>query len=109
MNVLSAQMDYSYKYGIDSNSNSCSLNKFGVDNIVLILDYGNLERLFAHFYGEDANFNGYIHKFTSSSIFRYSLKEKQYNYVVKRIAADTNFKVPFIKKYFKKICSINTL
>lgn len=100
MNVLSAQMDYSYKYGIDSNSNSCSLNKFGVDNIVLILDYDNLEKLFYHFYGKDANFNGYIHKFTSSSIFTYSLKAQQYNYVVEKIAKDTMFRVPFIKDLF---------
>ena len=100
MNVLSAQMDYSYKYGIDSNSNSCSLNKFGVDNIVLILDYDNLEKLFYHFYGKDANFNGYIHKFTSSSIFTYSLKAQQYNYVVEKIAKDTMFRMPFIKDLF---------
>lgn len=102
MNVLSAQMDYSYKYGIQSDANSCSLNKFGVDNIVLVMDYGNLERLFAHFYGEDANFNGYIHKFTSSSIFKYSLKAQQYNYVVEKIAEDTMFRVPFIKDLFQE-------
>lgn len=102
MNVLSAQMDYSYKYGIQSDANSCSLNKFGVDNIVLVMDYGNLERLFAHFYGEDANFNGYIHKFTSSSIFTYSLKAQQYNYMVEKIAKDTMFRVPFIKDLFRE-------
>lgn len=98
MNVLSAQMDYNYKYGIRPSTKARRVNKFGVDNIVLVLDYKNLQSIFAHFYGEGVNFKGYIHKFTSSTIFTYSLKEQKYHYMLKQIAADTRFRDVFLQE-----------
>lgn len=98
MNVLSAQMDYNYKYGIRPSTEARRVNKFGVDNIVLVLDYKNLQSLFTHFYGEGVNFKGYIHKFTSSTIFTYSLKEQKYHYMLKQIAADTRFRDVFLQE-----------
>lgn len=76
LNVISAQMDYGYKYGVSPKSNCLDGNKFGVDNIVLCLDYDNLRNIFYHFYGEKACFDGYIHKFSDKGIFQYSLHEQ---------------------------------
>lgn len=76
LNVISAQMDYGYKYGVSPRSNSLVGNKFGVDNIVVCLDYDNLKGVFEHFYGQKACFEGYINKFSDRGIFRYSLREQ---------------------------------
>lgn len=97
MNVLSAQMDSLYQKGIRPNANAIGINKFGVDNIVLVMDYDNLKALFAHFYGNDVNFKGYVHKFTSGEIFKFSIKEQQYGYIIKQLAEDTSFKEAFLK------------
>ena len=98
MNVLSAQMDYNYKYGIRPSTEARRVNKFGVDNIVLVLDYKNLQSIFAHFYGEGVNFKGYIHKFTSSTIFTYSLKEQKYHYMLNHISSYTRFRDVFLQE-----------
>ncbi len=55
---------------IDDDANS---NKFGFNNIVAILDYRITEHIFKHFYGENANYEGYMSKFTSHNIFDYSI------------------------------------
>lgn len=97
MNVLSAQMDSLYQMGIRPDVNAFGINKFGVDNIVLVMDYDNLKAIFAHFYGDDVNFKGYVHKFTSGEIFKFSIKEQQYEYIIKQLAKDTTFKETFLK------------
>lgn len=62
LNVLGAQID------ADDQT-----NKYGFDNIVAVLDYRMTEHIFHHFYGDDANYNGYMSKFTSHNIFDYSI------------------------------------
>ena len=76
LNVISAQMDYGYKYGVSPRSSSLAGNKFGVDNIIVCLDYDNLKHIFHHFYGQKASFDGYINKFSDKGIFHYSLQEQ---------------------------------
>lgn len=76
LNVISAQMDYGYKYGVSPKSRNLTGNKFGVDNIVVCLDYDNLKHIFHHFYGFKASFDGYINKFSDKGIFHYSLQEQ---------------------------------
>lgn len=76
LNVISAQMDYGYKYGVSPKSSSLTGNKFGVDNIVACLDYDNLKHIFHHFYGPKACFDGYINKFSDKGIFYYSLHDQ---------------------------------
>lgn len=62
LNVLGAHIDE------DANT-----NKFGFDNIVAVLDYEVTEHIFYHFYGEKANYEGYMSKFTSHNMFEYSM------------------------------------
>lgn len=51
-------------------------NKFGFDNIVAVLDYYTTEHIFHHFYGENADYKGYIAKFICHNFFEYSLKKE---------------------------------
>lgn len=76
LNIFSAHLD---RYNIYKNTSSLKeyvlSNKFGFDNIVTVFDFDNAKRIFTHFYGKDANFEGYINKFTSSYPFNYSIIE----------------------------------
>lgn len=63
LNVLGAHID-----------DDKSTNKFGFDNIVLVLDYEVTESIFHHFYGENANYTGYMAKFITGNPFYYSIK-----------------------------------
>lgn len=73
LNIFSAHMDYSYKYGVKP-GDSLIGNKFGFDNVVMVIHYENLKSIFAHFYGANTCFEGYIHKFADKGKFVYSLK-----------------------------------
>lgn len=68
LNVLSAHIDDNYT------SDKKFANKFGFDNIVLVMDYETTEHIFHHFYGQEANYVGYMSKFLACEPFRYSIK-----------------------------------
>lgn len=68
MNVLSAHID-------DTSEPDKVSNKFGFDNIVMVMDYEATKHIFHHFYGKDANYEGYMSKFLDCEPFRYSLKD----------------------------------
>lgn len=63
LNVLGAHIDE------DAES-----NKFGFDRIILSFDYETTKYLFHHFYGNKADYNGYMSKFLSHTPFYYSIK-----------------------------------
>lgn len=75
LNIFSAHLD---RYNIYKNTSSLKeyvlSNKFGFDHIITVFDYKNTEQIFYHFYGSNANFKGYINKFTSSYPFNYSIQ-----------------------------------
>lgn len=48
-------------------------NKFGFAKIVLVMDHRVTESIFHHFYGQQANYAGYMGKFLSHNVFEYSL------------------------------------
>ena len=102
LNVISAHMDYGYKYGVSPSSRSLAGNKFGVDNIVVCLDYDNLRRIFHHFYGQKACFDGYINKFCDRGVFRYSLQEQVKEYYVKELVRATEMKEDAVKLIFEQ-------
>lgn len=76
LNIFSAHLD---RYNIYKNTKLLTdyvlTNKFGFDNIITVFDYDNTKKIFAHFYGENANFEGYINKFTTGYVFHYSINE----------------------------------
>lgn len=89
MNIFSAHMDYSYKLGCRPDE-LLTGNKFGVDNVVMVVHYANLQSIFAHFYGPDTCFEGYIHKFADKGKFEYSLKNEAEKYYMNCLSALTN-------------------
>lgn len=89
LNVFSAHMDMSYRYGVKPDKSLVG-NKFELDNVVMVIDYSNMRRIFHHFYGEDTDFNGYISKFTSSTPFFYSLAETRQRYIKQEIVRITD-------------------
>lgn len=56
-------------------------NKFGFDKILIVCDYDNIENIYHHLYGEKTDFDGYISKFSSGKVFRYSLRHKMQEYL----------------------------
>ena len=101
LNVLSAHIDYGFKYFVKSDT-SLAGNKFGLDNIVLVIDYNNLRHIYKHFYGERTDFNGYISKFLSSVPFAYSLEKEKCEYVVSKLSELTGLDADVIKFLFSE-------
>jgi len=56
---------------IDTDANR---NKFGFSNILLVLDTDTTEHIFHHFYGEKANYEGYISKFITHNTYRFDIR-----------------------------------
>ncbi len=97
LNVFSAHMDFSYKYAVEPDD-SLYGNKFGVDNVVMVIHYENLESIFHHFYGDNTCFEGYIHKFADKGRFVYSLKEESLKYYYKCLVQLTNLPENVVKE-----------
>lgn len=89
LNIFSAHIDRVFQLQNDNTDNNTIFpeslsNKFGVDNIITVFDYSNTRKIFYHFYGQEADYEGYINKFTSHQPFYYSIDEiaRQYLYKV---------------------------
>lgn len=98
LNVFSAHIDCNYHRGQLPDGGMVG-NKFGLDRVIFVMHYQNVERIFRHFYG-DADFNGYIRKFCSSNYFNYSLKEECEKYAMDRIAENTKVKRSVLNYFF---------
>ena len=75
MNVLSSQVDNPYYSEVPNG------NKFGFDKIILVMDYEIARHLFHHFYGKEANYEGYMNKFQNSLPYSYSIKKEAHRQV----------------------------
>lgn len=101
MNVFSAHMDYGYRCMLPNNDTLVG-NKFGVSNVVFVMHEKNTEALFHHFYGECADYDGYMSKFYNKDIFRFSLAEEKEKYALALISEETGLGEEIIKEYFDK-------
>lgn len=99
MNVFSAHMDYGYRSLLPID-NTLVGNKFGVSNVVFVMHEKNTEALFHHFYGECADYEGYMSKFYNKDIFRFSLAEEKEKYALALISDETGLGEERIKEYF---------
>ena len=79
MNVLSSQVDNPYYSEVPNG------NKFGFDKIILVMDYEIARHLFHHFYGKEANYEGYMNKFLNTLPFSYSIKGEAHRQVRQKI------------------------
>lgn len=84
LNIFSAHIDFCYRMGCKPDESPAG-NKFGLDKVVFVMDYGNVKNIYSHFYGEGTNFEGYIEKFCSSNHFSYSLEDQRDSYFLKQI------------------------
>lgn len=79
MNVLSSQIDNPYYSHVPHG------NKFGFDKIILVMDYEIAKHLFHHFYGKEANYEGYMNKFLNTLPYSYFIKEEAHRQVRQKI------------------------
>lgn len=96
MNVFSAHIDNLYRFN-DVFDIDLTANKFGIDKIVFVMHYENVRSIFAHFYGAQADFQGYIRKFCSSNHFEYSFTAEKELYVYKRLKEVTGLNDTVVK------------
>ena len=100
LNVISAHIDNPAYVG------NASANKFGFDNIVIVMDYSVTKRIFGHFYGPDASYEGYMSKFLTCQPFYYSLdllaQRTLFSYIRESIGiSDLVECMPNMKKHIK--------
>jgi len=69
LNVISAHYD---SYTLEDNKEFH--NKFGFDKIILVADINNIKSIYEHRFGKNVDFDGYINKFYSNSIFKFDSK-----------------------------------
>lgn len=98
LNVLSAHVDYAYRYGVSPDKETVEGNKFGVDNVLLVMDYYNTQAIYHHFYGEKANFEGYINKFISHGLFEYSLAQERFKYFTEYLFKEVHIKETLLRE-----------
>ena len=98
LNVVSAHIDNTQYIGNKGD------NKFGFDNIVLVMDYNVTRQIFKHFYGPEASYDGYMSKFLTCQPFYYSIEQiarySFYSYIVETIGLnDVVGFMPNMKKH----------
>lgn len=106
LNILSAHVDRQFISFEEQERFGIRKNKFGFDKTIIVCDYIKLNALFLHFYGEKANFNGYISKFTSSNPFFYSFRKKVSDKLIDSIESLVHFDDDVLKS---ALASKNTM
>lgn len=95
LNVFSAHWDIR-DYSEQKLADGDPLNKYNFDKILLVCHFQNIKNIFHHFYGVQTDFTGYIHKFSSSAPYEYSLNDVIKEWMVQ--------KIPFSNDVFPAIC-----
>lgn len=103
LNVISAHME-------DSHTPDKVGNKFGFNNIVLVMDYDVTKHIFHHFYGDGACYEGYMSKFLSREPFRYSIQQEMVKKIEEKLAKDLGLAYAFtIFETFRKKLSQSSI
>lgn len=94
LNVFSSHIDRTYQCselvvrdddGKDVPIDTLS-NKFGFDKVIMVLDNDTTQHIFSHFYGEQANYLGYISKFIEHNVFYYSISKYSTQLLVQHLS-----------------------
>lgn len=101
LNVFSAHIDRIYQcspltiYDKDGNEQQIDElgNKFGFDKVVMVMDYDTTRHIYSHFYGDKANYQGYIGKFISHNVYRYSISDYAKQQLQKHLTEKCNVDV----------------
>lgn len=100
LNIFSAHIDFCYSFGCQPDKTLAG-NKFGLDKVVFVMDYRNVQHIYSHFYGEGTNFEGYIEKFSSSNHFTFSLEEQRDKYYLQQIEKETGLRSSLLNNLIK--------
>lgn len=106
MNVFSAHMDYGYRSMLPIDDSLVG-NKFGFSNVVFVMHEQNTKALFHHFYGEYADYEGYMSKFYNKDIFNFSLNEEKEKYALYLIVKETGLPEDKVTEIFPKSFFVN--
>jgi len=74
LNVISAHYDEKHNYLEGYH------NKFGFDKIIVVCHLNSIRNIFEHRYGKKTDFSGYINKFYSTEVFKFSYQKVIDNY-----------------------------
>lgn len=74
-------------------------NKFGFTNIVAVMDYDVTKHIFHHFYGDAANYDGYMSKFMSKYVYHYSITKIARRYFYEGICRMTRLRIDKIENF----------
>lgn len=72
-------------------------NKFGFDNVILVGDYWNLEKIFYHKYGQGTDYKGYMNKFYTTKPYdldMHKLIQEKINLVIAKLKHHPEIGVP---------------
>jgi hypothetical protein len=83
-NIFSAHFDQVHYYENQKGND----NKFGFDKIIFVCDIENIRKIFAHKYGIEVDFSGYIDKFYSTGIYHF-LHENVFDDIIKPYFRDS--------------------
>lgn len=95
LNIFSAHWDIK-DYSPQKLENGNPQNKYNLDKILMVCHFQNIKNIFHHLYGEKTDFTGYIHKFSPSTPYEYSLKDVLEEWILNNI--------PFEKDIYPDIC-----
>lgn len=68
-------------------------NKFGFTNIIAVMDYDVTKHIFHHFYGDAANYDGYMSKFMSKYVYNYSITKTARHFLYEALCRYTNLRI----------------
>ena len=74
-------------------------NKFGFSYIVAVMDYDVTKQIFHHFYGDAANYDGYMSKFMSKYVYYYSITKLARQHFYEEICRMTRLKIDKNEKF----------
>lgn len=103
LNIFAAHID---NPNYDDKDNA---NKFGFRNVVLVMDYDATKNIFHHFYGKEANYEGYIRKFSTEPPFTFSILDEAKKQVVKLIASTCNISEDSVNCIMGEIYKYSTI
>ena len=87
MNIFSAHWD-NYDYSETKLRWGDVANKYNFDKVLIVCHFQNIKTIFHHFYGEKTDFTGYIHKYSPTYPFEYSLKESVKEWIGNHLPED---------------------
>ena len=87
MNIFSAHWDNS-DYSETKLRWGDVANKYNFDKVLIVCHFQNIKTIFHHFYGDDTDFTGYIHKYSPTYPFEYSLKDSVREWISNHLPED---------------------